>query len=209
MTSLPVKVSPTLAEVAEAVAVLEQAVSHGAPAALPSLVGDFARLTALASLRVNATASSTPMSAPAAAFEVLTTKRLSALWQMPEAKIRDLCRTGRLPAKKLGGKEWVISVAALREWVPKQPLAEDDNLRLSSSHEPRRASQAPHSARPYTVEVRRPVGRPQSLARSDGGGDARDPRHDQAPTAPARRTRAARDRSAEGASEVHSSPEVK
>src|SRR5436309_1603493 len=37
-------------------------------------------------------------------LDVMTTKQLAEMWEMPEAKIRDLCRTGRLPAKKLGTK---------------------------------------------------------------------------------------------------------
>ena len=141
---------------------------------------------------------------------VITTKHLAALWRMPEAKIRDLCRTGRLPAKKLGSKEWLISVAALREWMPKAMLAREVNLGLSSSYDLRRAPKTPQAARPYSVEVRRPAGHPQGLARSDGGGEARHERLDQAPAGPARRTRAARGRGAgaEGASEVHASPKA-
>jgi hypothetical protein len=48
------------------------------------------------------------------AVAVLTPARLAELWSMPAAKIRDLCRSGRIPARKLGNKEWVVPVAALR-----------------------------------------------------------------------------------------------
>lgn len=165
----------------------------------------------LAALAAAETASSGATKVPDAGLDdvaVLSTKELAGLWRMPEAKIRGLCRTGRLPAKKLGSKEWIIRVAALRECLPKIPLVENDNLRLSSYCDAGRAPQAPQAAPPYTVEVRRPTGHPQSLARANGGGDARNERDDQAPAAPARRTRASRDRTgaAKGTSGVHSSP---
>jgi hypothetical protein len=47
------------------------------------------------------------------AVSVLTPARLAELWGMPVAKIRELCRSGRIPARKLGNKEWVVPVAAL------------------------------------------------------------------------------------------------
>src|SRR5258706_9011355 len=53
---------------------------------------------------------------------VLTPARLAELWSMPAAKIRELCRTGRIPARKLGPKEWVVPVAALREWARRNPI---------------------------------------------------------------------------------------
>src|SRR5437899_2286176 len=51
-------------------------------------------------------------------FAVLTTRHLAKIWRMPEPKIRELCRTGALPARKLGPKEWVIAASALRDWLP-------------------------------------------------------------------------------------------
>lgn len=176
---------PTLDEIAEAVAVLAQAVGHGAAAGLPSLVGELARLMALASLRVNAAASSTLTSDPATEIEVLTTKRLSALWRMPETKIRDLCRRGILPAKKLGkdgnGKEWLILAAGLRDWMrSKNGLADQGNVTVPSSHDPERGSAYSKAARPYAVSVRRPARRPREDRDSVGVGRGRDERHDPA-----------------------------
>src|SRR5438876_1735786 len=69
--------------------------------------------------------------APDVSLDVVTTKQLAEIWLMPEAKIRDLCRTGRLPAKKLGNKEWLISVAGLRELL-KAPIANQVSPGLSS-----------------------------------------------------------------------------
>src|SRR5262245_859907 len=43
-------------------------------------------------------------STPDLSLEVMTTRELADKWGMSEAKIRDLCRNGRLPAKKLGAK---------------------------------------------------------------------------------------------------------
>ena len=99
---------------------------------------------------------------------VMTTKQLAETWEMPEAKIRELCRTGLLPAKKLGAKEWVIGMAALRDWLPNIPLASDDSVTLSSRRDPRRGSQAASAARPFTVEVRRAPRRPQGQRRQVG-----------------------------------------
>jgi helix-turn-helix protein len=100
---------------------------------------------------------------------VLTTKHLAEMWQMPEAKIRELCRTGSLPARKLGPKEWVICADALRDWLPRAPIAKDVSLRLSPSHESGRRSQTPHAAAPYTVVVRRSAGRSQNQGGRDKG----------------------------------------
>jgi hypothetical protein len=83
---------------------------------------------------------------------VLTPARLAALWSMPAAKIRELCRTGRIPAKKLGTKEWVVPVAALREWV-RQGIVDEAGPRHNADHVGQRGSAAP--VRPHTVEVRR------------------------------------------------------
>ena len=79
---------------------------------------------------------------------VMTTKQLAETWEMPEAKIRELCRTGLLPAKKLGAKEWVIGMAALRDWLPNIPLASDDSVTLSSRRDPRRGSAAADETAP-------------------------------------------------------------
>ncbi len=171
---------PTRDEIAEAVAVLEQAVGHGAAVGLPFLAGELARLTALASLRLNAAASSTPTPDPATEIEVLTAKRLSALWRMPEAKIRDLCRRGILPAKKLG-KEWLILVAGLRDLMrSKNGLADQGNVTVPSPHDPERGSAYSKAARPYAVSVRRPARRPREDRDSVGVGRGRDERHDPA-----------------------------
>jgi hypothetical protein len=114
---------------------------------------------------------------------ILTTRHLAEIWKMPEAKIRDLCRAGTLPARKLGSKEWVIAADALRDWLPKAPLAKQVSPGLSSSYDPGRGSQAPQAAQPYTVEIRRPARRPQDHSRQVGGRDEGDERHDGAATA--------------------------
>jgi len=137
---------------------------------------------------------------------VMTTKQLAETWEMPEAKIRELCRTGLLPAKKLGAKEWVIGMAALRDWLPNIPLASDDSVTLSSRRDPRRGSQAASAARPFTVEVRRPPRRPQGDGGEVGSRDAGHERDDGPPVARADAAgRAGRRAASETAPRVNSS----
>jgi len=109
---------------------------------------------------------------------VLTTKQLAQLWQMPESKIRELCRSGTLPARKLGAKEWIIVADALRAWLPNAPLADGVSPGLLSPHDPGRGSPAPSAARPYAIEVRRPARRPQDHGREVGGRDEGHERYD-------------------------------
>jgi hypothetical protein len=47
------------------------------------------------------------------AVAVLTPARLAELWSMPAAKVREPCRTGRIPAKKLGNEERAVPLTAL------------------------------------------------------------------------------------------------
>lgn len=110
---------------------------------------------------------------------ILTTKQLADMWGMAEAKLRALCRTGRLPAMKLGGKEWVISVAALREQV-NRGLALAGNVTLPSFREGERRATHPPTARPYTVAVRRPTRRSREDGHPVGIGNSGDERHDAA-----------------------------
>lgn len=108
---------------------------------------------------------------------ILTTKRLAALWGMTEAKIRDLCRTGRLPAAKLGAKEWVVSVAGLRDLLPKTSLATSASEALLLTRDTGRTPEITPSARPFTVEIRRPAGRAHGDGREVGGGNAGHEQH--------------------------------
>jgi len=139
-------------------------------------------------------------------LDVMTTKQLAEMWEMPEAKIRDLCRTGRLPAKKLGTKEWVIGRDALRDWLPKAPLSPTDSLTLSSHRDPGRGPQAAPAARPFTVEVRRPPRRPQGDGGEVGSRDGGHERDDGPPVARADAAgRAGRRAASETAPRVNSS----
>ncbi len=88
--------------------------------------------------------------------DVLTVDRLSQLWRMKPAKVRELLRTGRLPGRKLGPREWIIPVAALREWARQNPLDAEVVSRYHAPHDVRPGQGAPEAARPYAVEVRRP-----------------------------------------------------
>jgi helix-turn-helix protein len=110
---------------------------------------------------------------------ILTTTQLAALWGVAEAKVRALCRTGRLAAMKLGGKEWVIPVAALRAQI-QTGLASADNVTLPCCRETPGCATDPPPARPYTVAVRRPARRSRENGHSVGIGDGRDERHDTA-----------------------------
>lgn len=88
------------------------------------------------------------------AVAVLTPARLAELWSMPAGKIRELCRTGRIPARKLGNKEWVVPVAALREWAG-QGIVDTAGPRHNADHVAHRGAKA--QVRPHKVEVRRPA----------------------------------------------------
>lgn len=88
------------------------------------------------------------------AVAVLTPARLAELWSMPATKIRELCRTGRIPAKKLGSKEWVVPIAALREWA-QQGIVDAAGLRHNGDHVRHRGAAV--QVRPHTVQLRRPT----------------------------------------------------
>ena len=88
--------------------------------------------------------------------EVLTVDRLARLWRMKPAKVRELLRTGRLPGRKLGPREWVIPVAALREWARQNTVDAEVVSRYHAPHDAHPGQGAPEAARPYAVEVRRP-----------------------------------------------------
>ncbi len=177
MSHLPMPIAvPSLDEIASDPALTRTLSPEARAAALVRCASVLAALAAPPESRESSTDSN-------ASLAVLTTKRLAEMWQMPEAKIRELCRLGTLPARKLGPKEWVIAADALRRWLPAAPLAKPISLGLSSSHDPERASQPPQAARPYSVEVRRPTGRPQDHGRQMGGGDEGDERHDRTATA--------------------------
>lgn len=72
-----------------------------------------------------------------------TPESLAALWGEPwtPAMIRSLCRAGRIPARR-AGKYWLISAAALADW-----LAE------TGRPEPPKATP---TLSPYKIVVRKP-----------------------------------------------------
>ncbi len=106
---------------------------------------------------------------------VLTPARLAERWAMPVAKVRELCRAGLIPARKLGPKEWVVPVAALREWAA-SGLYNACTATLQSPPETTPGQAAPAPARPYRVEVRRPLGRaPGHRPKVGSGSTARQP----------------------------------
>ena len=129
-------------------------------------------------LRVHVLRLMAPSRRPQVTLDVLTTKQVADMWQMPEAKIRELCRSGDLPARKLGATKWVIGADALREWLPKSPVANGISPRLSLPHDPERGSGPSQAPRPYSVVIRRPARRPQDHGRQVGGGHERPERHD-------------------------------
>jgi excisionase family DNA binding protein len=132
---------------------IERVIQEASAQELPGLLGELERLRALAWQRMTA-----PRGDGSADIGMLTTARLAELWGMPAAKIRELCRAGRIPARKLG-KEWVVPVAALREWARRNPLEQAVVSRYNDSHEAHRGQGAAPQARPHRVEVRRPPGR--------------------------------------------------
>ncbi|MFQ5932943.1 MAG: helix-turn-helix domain-containing protein, partial [Nitrospiraceae bacterium] len=49
----------------------------------------------------------------------LNTRQVAKLFHLEEAYVQQLCRTHKIPARKVG-KYWRIPVAALREWADQQ-----------------------------------------------------------------------------------------
>jgi len=101
-----------------------------------------------------------------AEVDVLSVAGLAARWGMTPAKVRELCRSGRIPARKLGPKEWIIPAAELKEWVRQNPRATQGALGYDASREtgPRQGNSL--ATRPHRVEVRRTARR----ASGDGSG---------------------------------------
>lgn len=106
---------------------------------------------------------------PSSPVAVLTPATLGALWGMTPSKIRDLCRTARIPARKLGPKEWIIPVAALKRWARQNPLAPQVTAGYTGPRDTRPGQAAAPQARPYRVEVRRPDRLPSRHAAKMGG----------------------------------------
>ncbi len=118
--------------------------------------------------------------------DVLTVERLATLWGMKPGKVRELCRTRQLPARKLG-REWVVPLALLREWARQNPLDPNVAPAYNDSHDARSGQGAPGPTRPYAVEVRRPARR-ESGDRCKVGDGGADRQPDGRATAPAARS---------------------
>jgi hypothetical protein len=100
---------------------------------------------------------------------ILTPAKLAAFWGMSSAKVRELCRARLIPARKMGPKEWLIPVAALREWARENPLAAQVTGGYNGSYETPGGQAAPPKPRPYRIEVRRPTRLPSRHAAKMGG----------------------------------------
>jgi len=96
-----------------------------------------------------------PAEATLADTAVLTVNRLAELWGMKAAKVRELCRTGHIPARKLGKKEWVVPVGALRVWARENPVAECVPRNYSPADATRRDQGPAGAPGAYRVKVRR------------------------------------------------------
>jgi hypothetical protein len=86
---------------------------------------------------------------------VLTVNRLAEPWGMKAAKVRELCRTGRVPARKLGKKEWVVPVGALRVWAQENHVAQCGPRNYIPGDATGRDQSLPEVPGAYRVEVRR------------------------------------------------------
>jgi hypothetical protein len=115
-------------------------------------------------------------------LDVLTTKRLAKLWGMPEGKIRELCRQGKIPARKLGSKEWIVATAALRDWLATRPLDSSLGLPVPSVYDPEAAGAHPPQAAPVVAGRARPhPRRPRADDQGVGVGKEGPERHDRHP----------------------------
>jgi excisionase family DNA binding protein len=92
-------------------AFLDHETKNAALAELPSLIGELARVQAEALARLASVQREDP-----ADDEILTTEKMAERLRLPDWKVRELCRTKQLPARKLGA-EWAISAGKLREWT--------------------------------------------------------------------------------------------
>ncbi len=99
--------------------------------------------------------------------DVLTVDRLATLWGMKPGKVRELCRTRQLPARKLG-RAWVVPLALLAAWA-KNPRAKQVTGGYNGSYETDPGQSAPPRARPYRVDVRRPGRRASGHGQAVGG----------------------------------------
>jgi len=94
-------------------------------------------------------------------IDIISTKALSERWGIDEARIRSWCRAGKIPGARKIDKGWIVSVAALKAWVPKAPC-DDVSTMLTSPHDTSRDPQTPTEVKPYAVAIRRKVGNPQN-----------------------------------------------
>jgi len=118
--------------------------------------------------------------------QVLTVDRLADLWNMKPAKIRELCRTGSIPARKLGQKEWAIPVAELRDWVRRAHLAEEVPGGYTATDATDRGQSHPKAPGAYRVEVRRTRGLSSNNGTAAGSGTETPERDRRAPHAATR-----------------------
>lgn len=95
-------------------AFLDHETKNATLAELPSLIGELARSHAEAFARLTA---ATP---PPASVDVLTPARLAEMWRTSPAAVRELCRSGAIPAKKIGPKLWGIPMRELEAWMQKR-----------------------------------------------------------------------------------------
>jgi len=119
-------------------------------------------------------------------IQVLTIDRLADLWGMKPAKVRELCRTGRIPALKLGRKEWAIPIAELRELVRKSRVAEEVPGGYTAIDATDRSQGHQKTPGAYRVEVRRARGLPSNDRPAVGGGTETPERDRRAPHAATR-----------------------
>lgn len=143
--------APSLADVLADPAVLEGLTEHALLAMRRQVHTLFADLEHAVTVRLLAG----PHGADFSDLGVLTIGGLAKLWGMKDAKIRELCRTGRIPARKLGTKEWVVPIEALREWA-QQTIADRTGPRHNAvDHVGLQVVVSP--VRPHRVELRRPA----------------------------------------------------
>jgi excisionase family DNA binding protein len=101
-------------DVTAAIATVEQAIHQATPAECPALVGELARLAALAQLRLQQGAAPTG-SRPAAVEDYLSMPEVAQRLHIPASRAYELARQGRLPVVRIG-KYVRCPAAALAGW---------------------------------------------------------------------------------------------
>lgn len=102
-------------------------------------------------------------------------RTVAELFGVTEAYVRQLCRTSRLPAKKVG-KYWLIPMGVVRDFARDNGVDYSTSEPLSCSRDSRGGAARPKASGALSVSIRRAPRRSQNHGCQVGGRDAGAPR---------------------------------